>query len=119
MDAMHLPTALGKKYVLIIVDLFTRWPEAFALSKLTGVAICQCLRKVIYRHGLIKQLLCDNATYFVGEKTQRFCQQRFIRLSPVTAYHPQANGIAESKVRALKLLLKNLCTQHKIHVRSK
>ena len=48
MDAMHLPPAMGKKYVLIIVDLFTRWPEAVALSKLTAIAICQCLRKVIY-----------------------------------------------------------------------
>ena len=60
----------------------------------------------------MKQLLCDNATYFVGKEVQQFCDEKHIKLSPVTAYHPQANGIAESKVRALRLLLKTLCTQY-------
>lgn len=112
MDVMHLPLALGKKYVLIIVDLFTRWPEAFALSKITGEAICLCLKKIIYRFGLIQQLLCDNATYNVGKEVKQFCRSKQIQLSPVTEYHPQANGIAESKVHALKMLLKSLCTQY-------
>ena len=31
-----------------------------------------------------------------------------IRAAPVAAYHPEANGIAEAKVKALKLLLRSL-----------
>ena len=34
-------------------------------------------------------------------------------MAPSTAYHPEANGIAESKVKALKALLRSLTKEDK------
>ena len=38
----------------------------------------------------------------------KLCKTLGIRSAPVAAYHPEANGIAEAKVKALKLLLRSL-----------
>ena len=47
MDVMHMPSSNRHKYILIIVDLFTRWPEAFALQSVNGQALITCMMKVI------------------------------------------------------------------------
>jgi hypothetical protein len=112
MDVMHLPSANKFRYVLIIVDLFTRWPEAFSLHTVNGSALITCLMKVMTRHGFVKQLLCDNASYNVGHEVKQFCLKEGIKLSPVSEYHPEANGVAESKVKALKDLLRALATKY-------
>jgi transposase InsO family protein len=112
MDVMHLPSANKCRYILIIVDLFTRWPEAFALQTVNGSALITCMMKVMTRQGFIKKLLCDNASYNVGHEFRQFCLSKGIKLSPVSEYHPEANGVAESKVKALKDLLRALATTY-------
>jgi transposase len=113
MDVMHLPMAHKLRYILVIVDLFTRWPEAFALQTVNGLAVANALNKVQKRHGFVDQILCDNASYNVGNEVKAYCEQHGIKLSPVSEYHPEANGIAESKVKALKDLLRALATSYK------
>jgi hypothetical protein len=112
MDVMHLPSSNRNKYILIVVDLFTRWPEAFALQNINGSALVTCMLKVMTRQGFIRQLLCDNASYNVGKEFSTFCDREGIKLSPVSEYHPEANGVAESKVKALKDLLRALATKY-------
>ena len=53
-------------------------------------------------------MICDNATYYVAGEFPKLCQTLGIKAAPVTAYHPEANGIAEAKVKALKRLLRSL-----------
>ena len=81
MDVMHLPSSNRNKYILIIVDLFTRWPEAFALPSVNGTNLVNCMLKVMSREGFIRQLLCDNASYNVGNEFSAFCKRDGIKLS--------------------------------------
>jgi hypothetical protein len=114
MDALlHLPMVNKCCYILLIVNLIKWWPEAFASQSINGLAIANALLKVQTRHGFILQLICDNASYNVGQKLRIFCQQHGVKLSPVSEYHPKANGITESKVKALKDLLCALATKYK------
>jgi hypothetical protein len=48
----------------------------------------------------------------VGNEFRKFCQEKSIKLNPVSEYHPEANGVAESKVKALKDLLRALATKY-------
>ena len=48
--------------------------------------------------------MCDNASYNVKGYFKQVCDKFGIKLSPVLEYHPEANGVAESKVKALKSL---------------
>jgi len=108
-------TVSGNKWVLIIVDTFSRWIEAVALSQVNGISVSETLvHQVICRHGCPSTLICDNASYYVHGEFPRLCQSMGIRAAPVAAYHPEANGIAEAKVKALKLLLRSLVqSEHK------
>ena len=67
------------------------------------------------RHGTPSMIICDNVSYQVQGQFQEACQDMGIQIRPVSAYHPQANGIAESKVKALKNLLHSLVANHPHH----
>ena len=43
---------------------------------------------------------------------KQVCDKFGIKLSPVLEYHPEANGVAESKVKALKSLLRSLVQRY-------
>ena len=58
------------------------------------------------------QLITDNASHYVDRSFPKLCNVLGIKLTPVTAYHPQANGIAESKVKALESLIRSLVKKH-------
>ena len=57
------------------------------------------------------EIICDNATYYVEGELVKVFDFYGIKLSSVSSYHPQANGIAESKVKILKSLLRSLVKQ--------
>ena len=52
-DVLHLPASnASKKYVVIFVDLFTRYPEAFAMLYANGTTLGkQLIKNIICRYG--------------------------------------------------------------------
>ena len=113
-DVLHLPASnTAKKYIVIFVDLFTRYPEAFAMLHANGTTLGKHLIKhIICRHGCPSQILCDNASYNVKGYFKELCDKFSIQLSAVAEYHPEANGVAESKVKAIKNLLRSLVEEN-------
>mmetsp|Transcript_18225 Transcript_18225/g.23573 ORF Transcript_18225/g.23573 Transcript_18225/m.23573 type:complete len:1805 (-) Transcript_18225:1615-7029(-) len=106
MDAM----TIGSVEVMIFVDTFTRYPEATVFHEpINGRNLSNAfVREVVARHGCPSLIICDNVSYQVGGQFKETCHTMGIQMRPVTTYHPQANGIAESKVKALKNLLRSL-----------
>ena len=113
-DVLHLPASnTAKKYIVIFVDLFTRYPEAFAMLHANGTTLGKHLIKhITCRHGCPSQILCDNASYNVKGYFKELCDKFSIQLSAVAEYHPEANGVAESKVKAIKNLLRSLVEEN-------
>lgn len=60
-------TALGHKYILVILDYATRFPEAVPLRKATSQAITQELVLLISRVGISKEILTDQGTQFISK----------------------------------------------------
>ena len=114
-DVLQLPTTTNlNKYVLIFVDNFSRYIEAKPLPGINGETVSNTLvQQIICRHGCPTTLICDNASYYVHGEFERVYKFLGIKMAPSTAYHPEANGIAESKVKALKTLLRSLAKQDK------
>ena len=50
----------GNKYVVVFVDYYTKWPEAFAVPDVTSDVIASLLvKEIICRHGVPQILLSD------------------------------------------------------------
>ena len=87
--------------------------EATPLTPVNGIIAAECFMKtVVCTHGCPSQLITDNASYYVHGNFPKLCEFLGINLTPVSAYHPQANGIAESKVKALKSLIRALVKEN-------
>jgi hypothetical protein len=57
-------TDRGMKYILVVMDYFSKWPEVFALEDQQADTIVKCLLEVISRHGAMKILLSDQGSNF-------------------------------------------------------
>ena len=54
----------GHRYILTIIDLATRYPEAFPLRNISSVDVAQCLFQFFTRIGFPKEILSDRGAQF-------------------------------------------------------
>ena len=106
MDILELPlTRQGNKYALVLIDMFSKWPEAVAIPNRTSKLIAQMFMKlVVYRHSCPNRLLTDRAKDFLGE-TKDVLNLVGIKHITSSGYAPQTNGITERFNRTLLDLL--------------
>eukprot|EP00771_Trimastix_marina_P003380 gnl/Trimastix_PCT/463.p1 GENE.gnl/Trimastix_PCT/463~~gnl/Trimastix_PCT/463.p1 ORF type:complete len:699 (-),score=143.98 gnl/Trimastix_PCT/463:1886-3982(-) len=58
----------GNKYVVVLTDSFTKWPEAFATKRQDATTIARLLiNHVICRHGAMQNLLSDRGAVFLSQ----------------------------------------------------
>ena len=97
----------GNKYVLMVIDQFTRWLECFALPDMTALTVAQTLvTEFISRFGCPLTLHSDQGTQFESAVVRRLCELLGIKKTRTTAYHPASNGQVERFNRTLVPLLR-------------
>ena len=102
-------TASGKRYIMTIMDRFSRWMEAVPLRSMEAETIAKAFYETwVCRYGLPDYLISDQGTNFesrlFNEMLSRFGTVR----NHTTAFHPQANGLIERSHRTIKEILRNL-----------
>lgn len=91
-----LPTTCrGKKYVLVVTDLFTKWVELFALKDITAATVARKLAKVFRRFPNCQQILTDQGRNFECELVRSLCDLLRVKKLRTSPYHPQGNGQTE------------------------
>lgn len=82
----------GKRFILVITDLFTRWTEAFSLTKSTASVLVRVLEEEVFtRYGYPSTLLTDNGRQFISHQWQRACHNWDVKHWTTATYHPRAN----------------------------
>lgn len=101
------PTKGGYHYLLVIVDMFSKWVDAFPIKKCTAVATARVLwEQVFSRWGFPRRLESDRGTHFTGQVIKDLCGLLGISQKSHIPYHPQSSGVVERMNRTIKTALK-------------
>ena len=106
------PPSNGYKYILVIVDYATRYPEAVPLRNIEAITVAEALWNVWTRVGVPDEIITDNGTQFTAEVMQAMHHLIGVKPMTTTPYHAQANGLVERFNATLKQMLKRLCLDH-------
>lgn len=103
-DLTELPlTANGNRYVLVVMDYFTKYVNLFPLPDQKACTVADCLfDKFVRQHGIPESLHTDQGRQFEAQVIQTLCQRMGIRKTRTTPYHPQSDGMVERFNRTLK-----------------
>lgn len=93
---------IGKNYILIIIDAYSKWIEAFLTKTTTTKATNDFLRQTFARFGLPVTLVSDNGPQFTSEEFESFLSSNGIKHVTTPPYNSQSNGLAENAVKTCK-----------------
>lgn len=98
-----LPTTeAGNKFVLLFMDVFTKWPEGVALPEVTASIVMDCFwAEVVSRHGVPRILSSDNGSQFRAKLVQDVCELLRIKKRYSTTYSPTSQGNVERMNKTL------------------
>ena len=99
-------SASGYKYLLTLMDLYSKYPEAIPLKKIDNEAVLEALLEVISRHGIPEAILTDQGSVFMSRLTKSVCNVLGIEQIRTSPYHPQSDGALERWHACLKGMLK-------------
>ena len=101
------PTTLsGNKYIIGFIDLYSGWPEAFAVPDKSADNIAHLLIDEIFpRFGAPLQIISDNGTENVNATVKETMEALNIDHVTTSFYHPQGNAKIERFHRTLHDIL--------------
>lgn len=100
-------TKSGHKYILVIVDAFSRFVWLFATRYTTSKEVCTHFTYMINIFGTPSQIITDRGTAFTAREFATFTADHKIVHHQVAVAAPWANGLVERVNRFLKSALKN------------
>jgi len=101
----------GYRYILTLVDMATRYPEAVPLKRIHTEAVAEALLSIFCRLGVPKEILSDRGAQFTSGLMQEISRLLSIKQLYTTPYHPQCNGLVEKFNGTLKSMLKKMCEE--------
>ena len=95
-DLKEFPLSIkGNKYMLVVVDVFTRFVILRALPDKKQATVAKELIDIFLLIGFPKILQTDNGKEFYNRLLSEICTLTSMDSRLITAYHPQGNGLAE------------------------
>uniref|UniRef100_A0A669CE02 Gypsy retrotransposon integrase-like protein 1 n=1 Tax=Oreochromis niloticus TaxID=8128 RepID=A0A669CE02_ORENI len=107
MDFIELNECQGSKYALVIIDVFSRWPEIYPVKKADAISVAKCLcNHFIPTYGIPTLIRSDNGTHFVNEVISKVSEALGFSIKHHCAYHPQSAGLVERTNGTIKQRLR-------------
>ncbi|KAJ8359662.1 hypothetical protein SKAU_G00161870 [Synaphobranchus kaupii] len=106
-------TDSGNRYILVAMDYFTKWPEAFAIPDQSAATTAERLVEEMFtRFGAPAELHSDQGRNFESQLMAEVCKRLGVTKTRTTPLHPQSDGLVERFNRTLATQLAILASQH-------
>nr|GEX47428.1 hypothetical protein [Tanacetum cinerariifolium] len=87
---------IGKMYLLVIVDDYSRWVRFLKTKDEAPAAIIKCIKNIQVRlNAIVRNVQTDNGTEFVNQTLHEFYENVGISHQTSVARTPQQNGVVE------------------------
>ena len=102
------------RYLLLVVDSFSKWVEAYPLRTQTSAEIAEVLfREFFTRFGFPNQINSDRGANLISRIMQHLCKICKVKRVLTSAYHQSANSAVERQVATLTAAIRCYITdQH-------
>ncbi|XP_077124735.1 protein NYNRIN-like [Ranitomeya variabilis] len=111
-DYIQLPRVGTYEYVLVCIDLFSGWPEAYPVAKATAKTTAKKLMaEIICRYGVPEVIESDRSSHFTGEIMSEVMAALGVSQALHTPYHPQSSGRVERLNGTFKLKIQKAMTE--------
>ena len=102
-DLVTMPLSNGHRYLLTVVDRFTRWPAAIPLKDASTDSVMEGFAHGwIANFGVPASITTDRGAQFTSAVWTELMTTWGIKTHTTTPYHPEANGMVERLHRRLK-----------------
>ena len=102
-------TLTGKRYIILAIDFFTKWPEAVAVEDADAQTVVKFLHQdIICRHGVPAEITSDRGTEFLNDLVSEFERTYHIKHIKTTVYYPQRNRQTEQTNQTIKNILSKI-----------
>lgn len=101
----------GHRYILVLVDHASRYPEAVPLRSIDTEAVAEALLEIFSRVGFPREVLSDRGTQFTSDLMQQVAKLVNVRQIFTTPYNPKCNGLVERMNGTLKTMLRRMCAE--------
>ncbi|KAJ8352284.1 hypothetical protein SKAU_G00237600 [Synaphobranchus kaupii] len=106
-------TDSGNRCILVAMDYFTKWPEAFAIPDQSAATTAERLVEEMFtRFGAPAELHSDQGRNFESQLMAEVCKRLGVTKTRTTPLHPQSDGLVERFNRTLATQLAILASQH-------
>ena len=114
LDFVHMPPSKGKRYILTILDSFSRFFMAIPCARDRALDAARGLYQLFLRHRERPQIVSsDRGTHFTGEVYKNFCDLMGIKQELHCPWRPQSSGNIERQHRTMKNAIFMLCDERK------
>ena len=90
-----IPSRSANKYLLTVIDEYSRFPFAFACPDRTSSTLINCLCQLFTLFGMPQYIHFDRCSAFMSEELKSFLHSKGVASSHTTAYNPRGNGQVE------------------------
>ena len=94
-----------KSEYLIIVDYHSRYFEVAKLPNTKSTTVITYTKSMFARHGIPSEVISDNGPQYASKDFSLFAEQWEFKHTTVSPRYPQANGLVEKEVQAVKNIL--------------
>jgi transposase InsO family protein len=91
--APHKKVPEGYTHLLVAVDKFSKWIEAWSITKIKSEQAVLFFHDIIHWFGVLNSIITDNGIQFTGKKFLRFCDEYHICVNWATVAHPRTNDM--------------------------